>query len=244
MADKGIPFSAPMVMALLAGAKTQTRRLITPRGDPRVSLFNGEWTDAYVMDPGNAEWRQRDLPCAEGDRLYVREAYYQFGHWEPLSHLLTKGGKQKWGFVADSPEIRFDAPEEHRLGRHHKDPATPAWHKRLGRFMPRNASRLWLAVTEVRVQRLQDISEADAIAEGVERIDDPRGTAWKSYETLPNGQPHPHASVPNCSPVTSYRELWDSLHAEAGTRWADNPWIVAVNFDVHRGNIDAEAANG
>ena len=79
MADRPILFSAPMVQALLREArqpgtgKTQTRRIIKPRG--RLSLFDGTWTDDYVMDPGNAEWRARSIPFAMGDRLWVKETW-------------------------------------------------------------------------------------------------------------------------------------------------------------------------
>jgi len=217
MSDKGIPFSHSMVGALLAGRKTQTRRLLAdaPRGEWHCDKVGDKLM--WVAPAGSPK-----LPCirpyAVGDRLYVREAYYQFGHWEPVEGASTKGGRQKWAFVADRPDIVFEAPGEHRLGRHHKDSATPAWHKRLGRFMPRAASRLWLAVIDVRVQRLQECSEADASAEGLAAGDD----------------------VDGMDPRGWYRDLWDSLHTAEGTTWDANPWVVAVTFEVHRGNIDVE----
>ena len=84
--------------------------------------------------------------------------------------------------------------------------------------MPRWASRITLTVTDVRVQRLQEISEADAIAEGID------ATATKHFG----------------NPVKAYAALWNSLHgAENEHSWEANPWIVAVTFDVREGNIDA-----
>lgn len=216
-----------MVAALRAGSKSQTRRVITHRG--RVSLFDGSWSDGYVLDPGNQAWRDREIGVVKGDRLWARESYFQFGHWAPIEGARTKGGKQKWGFVADRPDILFDAPAEYRKGMHSADPATPAWHKRLGRFMPRAASRMTLLVTEVRVQRLQDCSEEDAIAEGIERA------PWRSDKWLN----YLHQSGAFIDPVKSYSSLWDSING-AGA-WEQNPWIVAYSFEVEHRNIDAHA---
>lgn len=227
MADRPIPFSAPMVAALRAGSKSQTRRAITPRG--RVSLFDGSWSDGYVLDPGNQAWRDREIGVVKGDRLWVRESYFQFGHWAPIAGAQTKGGRQKWGFTADRPEILFDAPAQYRKGMHSADPATPAWHKRLGRFMPRSASRMTLLVTEVRVQRLQDCSEEDAIAEGIERA------PWRSDKWLN----YLHPSGAFIDPVKSYSSLWDSING-AGA-WEANPWVVAYSFSVSHRNVDAPA---
>lgn len=223
MADKGIIFSAPMVRALLGGRKTQTRRLIKPRR--AHSLFDGSWTDSYVLDPGNSTWRADDLFCAAGDRLYVRESYFQFGHWEQVEGKLTNGGRQKWGFIGVPSLVQFDEPKEgYALARSRDNPLVPCWHKRLGRFMPRNLSRMWLAVTNVRVQRLQDITEEDAQAEGVDRL-------------VFDGEAF-YAGFPEGTYRCGFAGIWSHLHTAEGEHWDDNPWIVAVSFDVHHGNID------
>lgn len=235
MADKGIIFSAAMVRALLDGRKTQTRRLAKPRLSA-PSLLNGEWADSYVLDPGNAEWLARDIPFAVGDRLYVREAYYQFGHWVPVEGQLTKGGRQKWAFVGVASMVQFDAPEGAFASARHRDhPLVPCWHKRLGRFMPRGLSRMWLAVTDVRVQRLQECSETDAIAEGIEGFACVGGTAWRDY----GGGDGFNVRDSGAPAKRSYATLWSSLHTAEGERWQDNPWIVAVSFEVRQGNIEA-----
>lgn len=241
MADRPIPFSAPMVAALRAGTKTQTRRTITPRG--RHSLFDGSWSDSYVLDPGNQAWRDREIGVVKGDRFWVRESYFQFGHWAPVAGAQTKGGKQKWGFVADRTEIRFDAPAEYRKGMHSADPATPAWHKRLGRFMPRAASRMTLLVTEVRVQRLQDCSEEDAIAEGIVCLNVIVGMAC--YRGPPCEITADRYFFDGCDDegfedaVSAYAALWESING-AGA-WEANPWVVAYSFSVEHRNVDAPA---
>lgn len=209
MTDRPIIFSAPMVRALLDGSKTQTRRVlklgrrqpdyIGPRGctdDPSCWGWNDDERGDYwlvkrgISDRGCLEWTDWRGAYASGDRLYVREAFLPgIGYPKPVAIPRYR---------ADN-----DRPEWRGLWK-------PSIH------MPRWASRLTLAVTDVRVQRLQDISEADAVAEGCpcRNEDDLAGmeaTGW-------------------------FRDLWNSLHG--ADAWGRNPWVVALTFTVQRGNID------
>lgn len=188
MADRPIIFSGPMVRALFDG-KTQTRRLISTKG--QANLFNGEWADSFVLDPGNAGWRAEHVRYAPGDRLYVREA-------------IDKVSIRAAVFYRAEYDAKFTGCSD-GLG----------WRPSI--HMPRWASRLTLIVTDVRVQRLQDISEVDAIREGVTLIE----------ETCED-------------PREAFRDLWDSLYGPGA--WHVNPWVVAISFDVHRGNIDEMGA--
>lgn len=227
MSDRGIPFSAPMVGALLAGTKTQTRRLINPqplgRFAPLTSFNHGRMEIAFgpdmkAKDGGPLWWRPLAQP---GDQLYVREEYYQYGHWEPVAGRLTKGGRQKWAFVPDHLTVRFEEPPYgYRLGRRSADPATSTWYKRLGRYMPRLASRLTLTVTDVRVERLYDISEEDAIAEG-----------WPHHSTCGKGAP-----LAEAYPIGWFLNLWDEINGPGAA--AKDPWVAAYTFTVARCNID------
>lgn len=150
-----------------------------------------------------------------GDRLYVREQYYQRGHWEKVTGIKarTRTGRQRWKFIPADDVIRFDAPTEFRKGRHHKDPETVAWHRRLARFMPRKYSRLTLEITGVRVERLQDISNDDAMAEGFD------------YELHvgPNGEDMTD------TPICTFSAYWDSINAKKHP-WSSNPWCWVVEF--------------
>jgi hypothetical protein len=239
MTDRPIIFSAPMVRALLDGRKTQTRRIVKVPGilggrypilppEEAIELEDGEFSRGtfHYASTGALSGPYR-LPAAVGDRLYVREEYYQRGHWEPVPGRSTKGGRQKWAFIPADQLIRFDAPPGHRKGRHHADPVTIAWHKRLARFMPCSASRLTLIVEGVKVERLQDISRSDAIAEGIQRVGGGM-LRWENW-TGAEGQSA-------TSPQAAYALLWNSLHG-AGS-WDDNPFVVALTFRVERGNID------
>lgn len=144
----------------------------------------------YLRD---GTWRPICIKFFPGDRLYVREAFCpRLGYPAPIA---------KPHYRADD-----DRPEWRGLWK-------PSIH------MPRWASRITLTVTEVRVQRLQEISEADARAEGVtqHRYGTARNPSWTDYKT-------------------SFEWLWDSLHGPDA--WAANPWVVAVSFTVDRRNID------
>lgn len=219
MTDHPIIFSAPMVRALLDGRKTQTRRLISTKG--QANLFNGNWTDEYVLHHENDEWRARHVQFAPGDRLYVREAFRGDKGYD----ACPPSGWSHWPvhYEADGiPDLREGMGADGRM--------RPSIH------MPRWASRLTLTVTNVRVQRLQEISEADAVAEGVE----PLHTGYFPYglrtfmTTVVDGREVPAQCCRTAS--HSFQMLWNSLHGPDA--WAANPWVVALSFTVQQGNID------
>lgn len=205
MTDRPILFSAPMVLALLAGRKTQTRRLAWR--DKVVPMRDG---GDMVTRAGPSSW-QRAKP---GDRLWGRESYCrQISGSLPTSchyradgeHVVLDDGD---GFTATNR----DGSE--------KSPWRPSIH------MPRWASRLTLTVTDVRVQRLQEISEQDAVAEGVTMDDDP---FWRPTPADPDS-----GGRPSCR--NSFEFLWGHLHGPDA--WAANPEVVALSFQCERRNID------
>lgn len=230
MADKGIIFSAPMVRALLDGRKTQTRRLLKSQPAENVTsagvhsnsregvLDQWEWLsgDPRDCDTWGCEG-EFNTGYQPGDRLYVRERFRGAAGYDHIK-------PSEWG----NKPIWFDADgdPDPKLWWHLSEKSHPSIH------LPRWASRLWLLVTDVRVQRLRDISEADVDAECF-------GGGYPG-EALPELFPGPadqwaHLTIPEC-----FAALWNSLHTKPGERWEDNPWIVAVSFEVNRGNIDAE----
>lgn len=201
MADRPIIFSGPMVQALLAGRKSQTRRVLKPQPTGPVVYHQ-------TLTSGMCVGLEREPPYAPGDRLYVREA------WRvpvALDDCPPRDMKPGW-----PPFLHREADA----------PNPPTWGRlRPGMFMPRWASRLTLTVTEVRVQRLQEISAADSIAEGVEC-----DTCTAMGQSACRGR--------GCfASIEAYRHLWNSLHGPDA--WGANPWVVAVSFTVDRRNIDA-----
>lgn len=224
MSDKPILFSAPMVRALLAGTKTQTRRVMSTKPNAnRPNLFDGTWSDDYVLDPGNEAWRQAALRIHVGDRLYVREA------WAPLVALTHNDpGVQA---LADRGFYRADAGTV--------EGEISMWLP--GIHQPRWASRLTLHVTDVRVQRLHDISEEDALAEG---MTDATAEAIMTPDELAL-YASTHILCPEARGRILYQHIWDQINGtrEVPEPWALNPWVAAYTFEVERANIaNARAA--
>jgi hypothetical protein len=204
MKERPILFSAPMVRAILAGTKTQTRRVMphqpqeilpgyAPKvywpardrhmthGDPDGAAYlqferPGDYDGAHVMRGGFGFRCRYGQP---GDRLWVREA------WRPVHG----------GYPDQGARYRADFDRDQTVWR-------PSIH------MPRWASRTTLEVTGVRVERLQDISEADAVAEGA---------AWAACGAPQEG-----------SHKAGFAQLWESINGPGS--WDANPWVWVVEF--------------
>jgi hypothetical protein len=209
MADRPILFSAGMIRALLDGRKTQTRRILKPQ--PLMG-----YTPDVTASKG--------VRFAKGDRLWVRETLRA-----TRSRARTHSDRDGWAYDADDAAVELD-PHDARISAmiawaHHKEGDTC-----VSIHMPRWASRLTLTVTDVRVERLQAISEEDAAAEG----------AREAY-----GEPFYADS--SLTDRRRFNLIWETING-AGS-WAKNEWVVALTFSVERRNIDtppqpAERAGG
>ncbi|WP_336694419.1 hypothetical protein [Delftia acidovorans] len=204
MKERPILFSGPMVRALLAGTKTQTRRIVKPQPDSRPGmectrvLFKNRKGDVVLDEAAEAkEPRLCAILCPygqPGDRLWVRETHNTHGG------LATYRADGDW--IAD---YHREEPQQPRLR------WVPAIH------MPRTASRILLEITSVRVERLQDISEADAYAEGIEQTDFIEDAEHQEPATgAPPGR-------------YAYRALWEDINGPDS--WAQNPWVWVVEFE-------------
>lgn len=184
MKETGLMFKAPLVRSILDGSKTQTRRILKLRpGFDFEECDDGRlWPWAEHPDRGDDVW----MPCpygGPGDRIYVRET---FAHG---IHAMAAAREEDGPFV-----YAADGTTEGRLG----NKWTPCL------LMPKYAARIWLDVTGVRVERLQDITDADALAEGVDRT---------------------NTSIPGYA-RERFRQLWEST----GGDWAANPWVWVIDF--------------
>lgn len=199
MKERPILFSAPMVRALLDGSKTQTRRIA--KGVATVHSITGE-----PLAGCDSEGPRVQCPFGQpGDLLWVRETH-AFDPPDDGSWNYTQ-----WSGCAPSPwrEIpkRFWNPE-HVIHAASWAGSEITWRPSI--HMPRWASRITLRITDVRVERLQDISGDDCIAEG----------AWP-IEQKELGRSH--------EAVDAFRDLWNSING-AGS-WDANPWVWVVEFD-------------
>lgn len=199
--EKPILFSGPMVLAILEGRKTQTRRVINPqpldvitkgansKSQPTRNL-NGyrSWCAKYGNDPATGKM----IYCKHGeagDRLWVRETWCESYYGDPIVYKAdgseSPGPKGFW-----RPSI----------------------------FMRREHSRLTLEITNIRVERLQEIGEADAQAEGVAPI--PCSAASLVFATWKARFRYRDA----------FSKGWDSINAKRGYSWESNPWVWVIEF--------------
>lgn len=223
MKERPILFNAAMVRAVLAGTKTQTRRVVKPVGAHHLFQFRGT-TAAAGADEPTGEWGwcgspgsvTRHIHCPygkPGDRLWVRETWQYAGFTEdgyPFVRYQADGARRLhdrspsdewserwsdiWAGLSDQSNYDIDGTASDRRWR-------PSIH------MPRWASRITLEVTGVRVERLQDISEADALAEGVDSL--PLDTRL-------------------ATPRLDFSALWESINGSGS--WDANPWVWVVEF--------------
>jgi len=235
--EKPIIMSAFSVQAILDGRKTQTRRVIKSPGNHRhINRLLGEWglsAPPYQYDgeewmpgerlpwnwtgsrpPNIGDWvweLQSDVddhvttpircPYGKpGDHLWVRETWATPGNFDHIKPSLL-------------PETHFD--DSLLVYRATAENAEPYYTWRPSIFMPRWASRITLRVTGVRVERVQDISQEDAQAEGIERgtyTNKGHDGWWYDY-------------------VDQFRLLWDSINAKHGFGWGANPWVFVIEFE-------------
>jgi len=177
MKERPILFSAPMVRAILDGRKTMTRRVVKPNP---VSIPEAE--------VAHANWVIQNRVCPfgqPGDRLWVRETWLSYRH-------LHKNGRDEALLI-----YRADGEDLPKQARGTK------WRPSI--FMPRWASRITLEITAVRVERVQDIGDEDAEAEGL---------SWCNA----------------ASPRDKFQCLWNSLNLKRGYGWDANPWVWVISF--------------
>jgi hypothetical protein len=209
MKERPIIFTAESVRAILDGTKTQTRRVIKPQPDSTVTGLVPRTTYAGNVLWSNALWETKkygrliemnDRKCPyghAGDHLWVRETWVKWdGGLVYLEKSLDKHGNED----ADSKRCRLD------YGVTWKSPL----------FMPRWASRITLEIVGVKAERLNEISETDAKAEGV--TPDPNIL-------------EPKAPFPaRISHRSTFAAIWDGINAKRGYPWDSNCWVWAIEF--------------
>jgi hypothetical protein len=218
MKERGMLFSKPMVLALLDGSKTQTRRLVKPQPtiDAQGNFCWNGWNFGQTFEGPRIQSIASPLPGSitkkvhcpygkPGERLWVRETFAEVGNVDP-GYLIYRASD----YMEQVRKYRFDTflPES-------KVRWTPSIH------MPRRASRIDLEITSVRVERLQDISEEDALAEGIQPISESDGPNY--FTANIDGW-----NLNFSTALGAYQMLWEWING-AGS-WDKNPWLWVVEF--------------
>jgi hypothetical protein len=221
MEETSLLYKTEMVQAIIDNIKKMTRRVVL--GKTALEwLGPGMFTPEYVADPDNGL-----SPYGyAGDFLWVKEEHYAYGTW--FTEGYTKTGRRKWRFHDradnDHPICFFDNKPE-RVNRYQS--GMLGYHKRNSLFLPKKFSRIWLKVISVRVERLQDISERDAKAEGVTLAASPLALGEDGTDTYRD----------------AFFRLWNHINADRGYGLATNPWVWVVEFERTEKPQAAEEAN-
>ncbi|HGT2598937.1 TPA: hypothetical protein ACMX8S_005078 [Klebsiella pneumoniae] len=233
--ERGMIFNAEMVRALLSGRKTQTRRIIKPQPEATLSgSLSGKWLSRPLNGLLLPKIEDIAIHCpfgAVGDRIWVRET------WGVVSHELDEDGRiQPW--TPDRPAtVIHEMPFGNGYYSGHAiyaadgdftwgdddgyEDGRSCWKPSI--HMPRAASRILLEITNVRVERLNAISEEDARAEGI--ID---GGCLNCGEPEPCGCANPE---PDATDAFAY--LWQSIYGQEN--WNANPWVWVIYFERIKG---------
>lgn len=219
MKERPIIFNSDMVRAVLDGRKTQTRRVmrVQPESNQygllhitdstkRSDIGKYHWAESNATGPHT---RSALFSCpfgTVGNRLWVREAYRVHSRATDVATLVYKASEQQ-SWTQQTHRVPIEKCNKPAV----VDKWTPSIH------MPRWASRIALEITGVRVDRMYDISEADARAEGVEQL---RGGFWRHYQ--PGWTQH------QLSARGSFVTLWKSIYGEDS--WQANPWVWVIEF--------------
>lgn len=230
MKERPILFKGEMVRAILDGRKTQTRRMAI---DPELSQYYEYAPDVSFTQIGRAIFelhrKSKERPLlipafgvsckygVPGDRLWVKET------WSWVSGVMGSMGKCTLNYRADGAQTVFDGEAVmNKTGK--LMTGENKWRPSI--FMPRWASRITLEIIKIRVERLQDITEEDAIAEGIEIIapNDPFGRKWRNY--------YDRTPEAFSDPRKSYRSLWESINGKDS--WDANPWVWVIEWPKYK----------
>jgi hypothetical protein len=224
MAIKTILFNTEMVLAILDGLKTCTRRICKDANEytvPDMDFYNADRRTYAVHNFADKEQMEqlstaeRTCPICPGDILYVRETV-----WQKTGHYLDVDGETKAVWCSEFKYVASD--EKPETGWNY------SWAKRPSIHMPKEAARIWLKVTDVRVERLQSITVEGAIKEGAEgeNCHHTNAGAFGCTDCMNTGWIVP--------PQIEFMQIWDSTIKKSDLDrygWNANPWVWVIEFE-------------
>ena len=227
MAIKPILFNTEMVRAILDGRKTCTRRVIKPQWEecPTCKYVHNEYIydkmaeNVYCARCGYPLEPERRSPYQPGDILYVRETWQYLYELDGNEQVIEDTGKY---YYAATDTIPFDAYVDENGVTHDHTPWRSSIH------MPKEAARIWLKVTDVRVERLQEITEEGAIREGAEgeKSHHINVGAFGCTDCMNTGWIEP--------PQVGFMQIWDSTIKKSDLDrygWDANPYVWVIEFE-------------
>lgn len=227
--ETGILMTAGNGPKVHRGTKTQTRRPMKQQPLADLSFF-GYDTETGEAGFGKSGRVFQRITCPygrPGDRLWIRESFYAFGHWFFGSEL---GNDAKWRFVDQTREKKngqyFYTENPPNEVKQKRAKGVEGWYLRPALFMPRAVSRTNAILTDVRAQRIQDITEADALAEGADPLFSP--------EEINDPVTGYHLDFGEYSSHNTARESFASLYALVNKdreAWKRNDWVWALTFE-------------
>lgn len=239
MKERPILYSPVMVEAIEDDRKTMTRRVVkgceevefsSPLAKVTMDYLNG--CAHFKIHDGKPRTFFAGLKCPYGkigDILWVKESHWAFGEWEPNG--TTKTGKQRWEFKRHiDTDVVFKKPGTVMPLSYRK----AGWYKRPSLFLQKRDARLFLRITNIRVERLQDISEDDACNEGIEIFTHPNADAG-DFNCYPRNYMISHKEADGWpyfkeeQYIESFRSLWISINGEKS--WNDDPWVWVIEFE-------------
>ncbi|CDX01268.1 Hypothetical protein DPCES_1381 [Desulfitobacterium hafniense] len=229
MTEKSVRFSTEEIRAILDNRKTMFRQVIAPHIVDRFVLdANGKLLGSYRASVGDVYPTVDDAPYEVGDVLWVKETFAK----GKIVYGEDSNGTTHPYISQCADDIGY-VPKEYAL-RHEIGIDDVVWSP--SAHMPRKAARIFLRVTNVRVERLQDIIEDDAMAEGISWLDEAcyENNGWHPTYYDPDSGGHPVFR-------DGFKKLWDSLNAKRGYGWDTNPWVWVIEFErvMDYANLDA-----
>lgn len=203
--------STLMVQALLDNRKSMTRRVVKPQPKNGITIgnvsINGVTEEHFLCDSDGDEIPDTILKCPYGqigDRLWVRETWATTKEWEDKNHKATSEVMYKATF--DNADMKLF----NSMG--------IKWKPSI--FMPRHASRITLEITNIKVEKLQEITHDDAVLEG----------CYYNFHLSKKVSLRLHPKVIDTATVHCFANLWDSINLKRGYGWSVNPWVWCISF--------------
>jgi hypothetical protein len=224
--ERPILFSTEMVKAILEGRKTMTRRVIKPQPSddwmqnakgicPSLRMYRSNGEQMFWLSNGGLG--EITPPYGKpGDVLWVRETF----------RLCQPYGPESLSYMYKDGHIGESAIDGNEYKYNDYDRWRPSIH------MPKVAARIWLEITDIRVERLKMISEVEAMKEGIDiSHSDVIGDRYKDYVSDSSEYGHSDHDFPTVArPYESFETLWISINGEES--WVSNPWVWVISFKV------------